>query len=520
MKIEEYSGNKKRKVLDFDISSGLSSGRNISGRKIVSMENISPRAYPCVEPRRPYFVWEMEKAIDSIGAIDGVVYYNRSTIFYYGGHLSGGVTTGKKTYLNFNSNVLVFPDKQIFDTKKEKMSDLVSEKTFVAKFMSTDLGVNVIGCASGNVILTNYFYAGQGILISGSGNSIVDGYHYITGVDKENDFLYFNNYEFGSAPIDMCTCTVSNEIPDMDSVCICQNRVWGVKGNKVYASKEGDPKAFCAFNRREDASYVGEVLDADNFTHIMEYNGSPLIFSESSIYRVYGDNADNYDIDVVSRGGGMLLSDAGSVAETHGEIYYVSHGRVVKFTGVKSVPVDSCPYSSIKSACGAAMDGVYYLSFTDQYVENFFLSYDTVSDTWYRQNELWIKNMATVNGALYGFSNIFVYLIDSGVEDPMDGDYEGKVESYIELDDAFYMGHSLCPENVLLRADMDVNCTMKVKIAYDGALLWKTVGEISGEKHGVIKLVLPQKRCDSFKLRIEGDGNYCLKNVAVECSAY
>ena len=97
MKIEEYSGNKKRKVLDFDISSGLSSGRNISGRKIVSMENISPRAYPCVEPRRPYFVWEMEKAIDSIGAIDGVVYYNRSTIFYYGGHLSGGVTTGKKT---------------------------------------------------------------------------------------------------------------------------------------------------------------------------------------------------------------------------------------------------------------------------------------------------------------------------------------------------------------------------------------------------------------------------------------
>ena len=520
MKIEEYSGNKKRKVFDYDISCGLSSGRNLFGRKIVGMENISPRAYPSVEPRRSYFIWEMERAIDSIGSIDGVIYYNRDTIFYYGGHLSGGVNSGVKTYLNFNSNVLVFPDKQIFDTKKKKMSDLVSEKTMVVEFMSTDLGINAIKCASGNVILTSHFYAGQGILISGSGDSNIDGYHYITGVDKTNDVLYFNNYEFGSAPVESRTCTISNEIPDMDSVCICQNRVWGVKGNKVYASKVGDPKAFCAFNRKENASYVGEVFDADNFTYIMEYNGSPLIFSESSIYKVYGDNADNYDIDVVCRGGGLLLSDAKSVAETHGEIYYVSHGRVVKFTGVKSLPVDSFPYDSVKSACGAAMDGVYYLSYTNQYVENFFLSYDTVSDTWYKQNELWINKMATLDGSLYGFSNIFVYLIDSSGEDPMDGDYEGRIESYIELDDAFYMGHSLCPEKVLLRADVSGNCTLTLKIAYDGALLWTKIGEISGERHGVIKLMLPQKRCDSFKLRIEGDGNYCLKNVSVECSAY
>ena len=166
------------------------------------------------------------------------------------------------------------------------------------------------------------------------------------------------------------------------------------------------------------------------------------------------------------------------------------------------------------------MDGVYYLSYTNQYVENFFLSYDTVSDTWYKQNELWINKMATLDGSLYGFSNIFVYLIDSSGEDPMDGDYEGRIESYIELDDAFYMGHSLCPEKVLLRADVSGNCTLTLKIAYDGALLWTKIGEISGERHGVIKLMLPQKRCDSFKLRIEGDGNYCLKNVSVECSAY
>ena len=520
MKIEEYSGNKKSKVFEYDISSGLSSGRNASGRKIVAMENISPKAYPCIEPRRSHFIWNIGNPITSIGTIDGVVYYSRDRAFYYGGQLIGSVNSGNKAYLNFNSKVLIFPDKKCFDPKTKKISDLVSEKTAVLQFISTELGINAIKCASGNVILTSHFYAGQGILISGSGNSIVDGYHYITAVDKTNDVLYFNNYEFGSAPVDSCTCTISNEIPDMDSVCICQNRVWGVKGNKVYASKVGDSKAFCAFNRKEDASYVGEVFDADSFTHIMEYNGSPLIFSESSIYKVYGDNADNYDIDVVCRGGGILLSDVGSVAETNGEIYYVSHGRVVKFTGVKSLPVYSFPYDFVASACGAAKDGAYYLSYTNQYIENFFLSYDTVSDTWYKQNELWISNMLKVNGALYGLSSIRAYLIDSSGEDPMDGDYEGEVKSYIELDDAFYMGRSLCPEKVILRADVGMDSTLKVGIAYDGALLWKTVGEISGEKHGVIKLTLPQKRCDSFKLRIEGNGNYCLKNVAVECSAY
>ena len=518
MRIEEYSGKKRSKVFDYNISGGLLSERNTHGRSIIEMKNISPRAYPCVESRRPYFIWEIENAISSLGSIDGVVYYTRDKIFYYGGHLMSSVSSGSKVFLNFNSRVLIFPDKKCFDPKTKKMIDLVSEKTMVVQFISSDLGVNAIKCGSGNVILTDHFYAGQGILISGSGNSIVDGYHYITGVDKTNGVLYFNNYEFGSAAISSCTCTVSNEIPDMDSVCICQNRVWGVKGNKVYASRVGDPKAFCAFNRKEDSSYVGEYFDTDGFTYIMEYEGSPLIFSNSAIYKVYGDNSDNYDIGVVCRGGGILADDTNSVAEVRGEVYYVSHGKVVKFTGVKSIPIESFPYDYVKSACGAARGGIYYISYSDQYMENFFLSYDTASDTWYKQGELWISKMITVKDALYGLSSIEAYLIDFDGDDPMDSEYEGRVESYVELDDVFYMGHSICPETLILRADVESDSTLEVKISYDGAFSWKNAGEINGERHGIIKLMLPQKRCDSFRLRIVGVGSYCIKNASVECS--
>lgn len=517
MYLEEYKSKMKKKLFEYDISNGLESVYNTSGRKIISMKNLSPTSYPCLSPRDPYYIWEMSYGITSLGVIDGHVYYTRSTAFFYDGKLIGAVSGGKKKFLNFASKVLIFPDNKCFDTQTMTLTNLSSSVETNIAFINSDLGVHAIKSENSSVNLANTFYAGQGILISGSGNSIVDGYHYITGVDKNSGLLYFNNYEFGSASIASVKCVITNEVPSMDSVCICHSRVWGVKGNKIYASKVDDPKAFCAFGRDEKDSYKYEYCDTDAFTYIAEYGGSPVVFSSSAIYKIYGDNANNYELDILSKSGGILAEDIGSVAEIDGELYYISHGRPVKFTGVKSVYIKSFPVGDVSKGVGAAKRGVYYLSCTDEYLDNRFFIYDTDSDSWYEQDALWISGFVAIDGNLYGLSSNEAYLLDFDKDAPTDTSHEGMVDSELVLDDVYDIGNMLYPARIIVRAQLGFGANISFEICYDGNLEWESINEIVGDGEGVYSILIPPKKCSSFKLRVKGKGYYCIKNIAVEC---
>ena len=517
MYLEEYKYKAKKKIFEYDISRGLESANNTYGRCVISMNNISPKAYPCISPRSPYYIWDVSHSVKSIGSIDGKIYYTQGTSFYYDGKIIGEVSSEEKNFLNFGQTVLIFPDNKCFDTKTGELTSLVSSVKVKVTFINSDLGVHAIKSDNSAINLATTFYAGQGILISGSGNDMIDGYHYIRAVDRNGGVLYFSNYEFGSADIPSYSCTISNEIPPMDSVCLCQNRVWGVKGRNVYASKVGDPKSFCAYNMNEQCSYKAEYFDTDGFTHIAEYGGSPVIFSDSAVYKVYGNNADNYELDIICRGGGILLDDVFSMAEMDGELYYMSHGVPMRFTGAKAVAVQNFPYKNLRKACGAARKGNYYISCTDENRENKFLVYNTDTGFWYEQNDLWISKMITYNNALYGISTIGAYLLDYEGDVSGDGEYEGRVESQFELDDVFSFGQTLCPERIIVRANVYIGGELNVEILYDRELLWHSVGGISGDGDGIVEIALPKRKCNSFKLKFKCKGDYCIKNIAVEC---
>ena len=518
MYLDEYKGKSKKRIIEYDLSHGLESVYNSTGGKIVGMKNLSSNSYPCLSPRDPYYIWDIDNSITSIGEIGGKIYYTRNTAMFFDGKLIGSVSSGKKKFLNFGDKVLIFPDKKWLDTSKNTLSDMVIKKSVNLVFLNSDLGVNAIRSDSSSVNLASVFYAGQGILISGSGNEQIDGYHYITGVDKNSGVLYFNNYEFGSATLPTSACTVSNEIPDMDSVCICQNRVWGVKGNKIYASKVGDPKTFCAFTKDGEDSYVSEICDADKFTCVKEYGGAVLVFSESAIYKVYGDNSKNYELNILCRGGGILYEDIDSIAEIDGELYYISCGSIAKFTGAKSVILQSFPIKSARSGCGASKGSRYYISLYDEYGENRFYIYDARRDTWYEQEELYIRTMLHFNGALFGLSTICAFLLEFDGGDVMDVEHEGRVSSSFELDEVFCLGSFIYPEKVIVRAEILDGSELSVEIKHDGDAIWRHVDSVVGNKEGIVYISIPPKRCSSFKLKFTGKGYYCIKNIAVECA--
>ncbi len=60
--------------------------------------------------------------------------------------------------------------------------------------------------------------------------------------------------------------TLSRDVPDMDYVCVNENRLWGCRGDTVYASKLGDPKNFNVFEGLSTDSYAADVGSAGDFT--------------------------------------------------------------------------------------------------------------------------------------------------------------------------------------------------------------------------------------------------------------
>ena len=122
-----------------------------------------------------------------------------------------------------------------------------------------------------------------------------------------------------------------------------------------------------------------------------------------------------------------------------------------------------------------------------------------------------------VNDYLYGFSTDKVYLMAYNGAIPTNSETEVDIESYFVLDEVFDMGHSLYPEKIMVRADINWDSKLKLEICYDGSYFWEVVGEVDGERCGITCFSMPLKKCDSFKLRFSGIGPYCVKNVAVEC---
>jgi hypothetical protein len=55
---------------------------------------------------------------------------------------------------------------------------------------------------------------------------------------------------------------------------------------------------------------------------------------------------------------------------------------------------------------------------------------------------------------------------------------------------------------------MEQNAHMKVSIQYDFSPMWELVHSERSKKMGSINIPIRPKRCDFFRLRIEGTGNF------------
>ncbi len=199
------------------------------------MGNMSDLYYPLLSPRpKRYLLTTLTKpngifGRDKLCWVDG-------TSFYYDGELKGTVEDSKKIFASIGPYIVIFPDKKYYNTSDDTFGSMESSWTGEVTFQD---GTLYDEPAEANTIYadvnwSDYFKVGDAVTISGcitlTGNNK-------TPIIREIEGNYLRFYENIFDKGTESNVTVARTVPDMDFVIENENRLWGGKGDTVYASK-------------------------------------------------------------------------------------------------------------------------------------------------------------------------------------------------------------------------------------------------------------------------------------------
>jgi hypothetical protein len=332
---------------------------------------------------------------------------------------------------------------------------------------------------------------------------------------------------------------VRRDVPDLDVLFSHDNRLWGAKGDTIYASKLGDPYNWYVFDGLSTDSWSWDTLTGGDFTGGCSYMGLPVFFKPDRIFKIYGLDARRFQgqptPDVgVAPGCGASLAVAGN------QLMYLSPSGIAAYAGthatIISNPLGDGPWQSAT----AGTDGTrYYIQVADLAGKQRLYVFDTELMTWHSEAQYAGDGGdpdVEVTGHTFWFCQLRGQLIfahnypdgtmsihaerrsvPQGSGDVLDGTDETYLGVYwfVEFGDitsAMQQGRGDSANKkhivkVLLRVSAERATWIDVQIRYDSKGEWqdlKSFVQYTGKASYYLPIV--PKRCDHFRLRIKGRG--------------
>lgn len=315
--------------------------------------------------------------------------------------------------------------------------------------------------------------------------------------------------------------TVARRMPNMDFVIESGNRLWGcrygtaVNGeivNEIYASKLGDFKNWNCFSGISTDSYIASVGTDGQFTGAVNHLGYPLFFKENCLHKVYGSYPAAYQIQTVNCRGVQRGSE-GSLATVNEVLYYKSRTGVCAFDG--SLPADisaALGGVSYSQAVAGAHGNKYYISMMEDSTGEYVLMvYDTARGMWHREDGTRALAWCSCRNELY-----CIDCADGKIKTVL-GSGEPESEPVHWMAETGAMGLD-SPDNqyiskLTVRLSMDPDASMDVYIDYDSEGVWRQVCSLVCTSLRSYTVPIRLRRCDHFRLRLEGEGDVRLFSV-------
>ena len=479
------------------------------GGGAVDMLNMSSDKYPLMTVRQPRSSTAVT-AVSSYGAYDKAFYVD-GVDFVYDGVVRGSVTAGKKQIAALNDNIVILPDNKYYDTVADTFGSLKLSWTGSISFADGTLYGEP---ASANTIETSgvafAFSPGDAVTISGCTTYTENNQTSIIreiSDDKKKLYFYENIFTVGA---EAGTVTLLRDVPDMEFICECGNRLWGCKGDTIYASALGDINNWNKFDGVATDSWSVDVGSAGSFTGCCSYLGYPIFFKEEVIYKIFGSKPSNFTAEESARMGVAAGSDK-SLAVAGEVLFYLSRAGVMAYTG--GIPENiSAPFGDVRyhNAVGGS-DGIkYYISMQDTSNAWHLFVFDPRYNMWHRED--------ATHAVGFGWQGKFYIAVSSGLwcTSAGAGTAEASVLWEYETGDLYENDtNRKAVGKILIRTELSQGAELEIEIKYDNGE-WKTISTITAAAKTSYYLPLIPRRCDAYRLRLSGRGECTLHSIAKE----
>lgn len=206
--------------------------------------------------------------------------------------------------------------------------------------------------------------------------------------------------------------------PDIDYVCVHDNRVFGVKGSTIYGSALGNVQDWTTFidadgNPSEIGAYAVDVASPGDFKGCIEHQNHVVALKENYHHELYGQKPSNFRVIEVSKTGTI---DNNSMAECNSILYFLNNQGVFRYGGGQPANISIQLNESYVSGTMSSNGRFLYLSLYNGEDYNLYV-YDTLSQIWWSEDNLNAIDFHQDGNALYCLaSDGKVYKFNSGEE--------------------------------------------------------------------------------------------------------
>ena len=311
------------------------------------------------------------------------------------------------------------------------------------------------------------------------------------------------------------TITVERELPELDYITECNNRLWGcsTKTNELRACKLGDPTNWTSYMGLNTDSYAVTVGAPGRFTGAVTFLGYVLFFKEDCLLKLFGTKPSNYQISQTNCRGVQQGSEK-SLVIVNETLYYKSPVDVVSYDGgLPSSISEALGNVAYKNAVAGCVGGKYYIHMQTAAGENRMFCYDVEHGLWSREDDVQITAFYSKNGDGY-------MVMENGSVLKMEPDgatpegREGLSERWWAETGMIGIGelNAKYLNRFQLRVWLPEGSSMTIKVRYDDGD-WITAKTVRGGRNASLLVPVVLRRCDHAALRLEGEGVFKLFNM-------
>ncbi|MBQ1233662.1 MAG: hypothetical protein IIX86_09035 [Clostridia bacterium] len=382
--------------------------------------------------------------------------------------------------------------------------------------------------------ITDEFSEGDSVRLDGFFNETldIDGYHSIvaagrdaTAIGAEKRFIAVQGV-MPALSLNIATeFTISRDAPDMDFVIEANNRLWGCKYgyvdgklvNEIYASKLGDFRNWRNYAGISTDSYAASVGTDGPFTGAVNYVGFPLFFKERCVHKVYGTIPSNFQIQTDTLNG-VQEGCAKSLAVVNEVLYYKSRSGICAYDGsLPTVISEKLGDETYGNAVGGSFRSKYFITMRQSGISYDFI-YDTARGIWHRshvpqriveycahKDEMYFLTDPAFDGSFIG--TVYGQEQDSDLAEKKV--YWTAESGMIGL----YTNDKKALASLSVRIKVALGTRVRFYAEYDSSGCWEPICSFVGTGIKVVNMPIIPRRCDHFRIKIEGEGPATLFSI-------